>query len=93
MPTAYGEPTPITLALIEDGRRHLLLGAPIPLACPARLLHGQADPDVPWEMAVRLAARIEGPDVQVLLVKDGEHRMSRPSDLALLSAVLEPLLS
>ena len=92
VPSAYGEPTPITRALIEDGRAHLVMGAPIPLRCPVRLLHGQADADVPWETAVRLAQRVEGTDVQVMLVKDGGHRMSRPADLALLRAVIEPLL-
>ncbi len=92
VPSAYGEPTPVTFALIEDGRRHLLMGAPIPLRCPVRLLHGQADADVPWETALHLASRLEGRDVQVLLVKDGEHRLSRPGDLALLRAALLPLL-
>ena len=92
VPSAYGEPTPITRALVEDGRAHLVMGAPIPLRCPVRLLHGQADADVPWETAVRLAQRVEGTDVQVMLVKDGGHRMSRPADLALLRAVIEPLL-
>ena len=92
VPSQYGEPTPITLALIEEGRRHRLLGAPIPLACPVRLLHGQADADVPWETSLRLAERITGEDVQVTLVKDGAHRMSRPADLALLMAMLSPLL-
>jgi pimeloyl-ACP methyl ester carboxylesterase len=93
IPSPYGEPTPITLALIEDGRNHLLLGAPIPLHCPVRLLHGQADADVPWEMALTLARQIQGTDVQLLLVKDGGHRMSRPGDLALLRAAVTPLLS
>ncbi|WP_408836150.1 alpha/beta fold hydrolase, partial [Acidisphaera sp. L21] len=93
IPSPYGEPTPITLALIEEGRNHLLLGGPIPLACPVRLLHGQADTDVPWEMALTLARQIEGADVQVLLVKDGGHRLSRPGDLALLQAALLPLLA
>ena len=92
VPSAYGEPTPITRALIEDGRTHLLMGGKIPLACPVRLLHGQADADVPWETALRLAERVEGGDVQVTLVKDGAHRMSRPGDLQLLAAVLLPLL-
>ncbi len=84
VPSAYGEPTPVTKALIEDGRRHLLMGGPIGLACPARLLHGQRDPDVPWETSVRLAERLAGDDVQVVLVKDGDHRLSRDSDIALL---------
>jgi pimeloyl-ACP methyl ester carboxylesterase len=92
VPSAYGEPTPITRALIEEGRRHLVLGGPIPLTCPVRLLHGQADADVPWETSVRLAERIAGPDVQVLLVKDGGHRMSRPGDLLVLESLLLPLL-
>jgi pimeloyl-ACP methyl ester carboxylesterase len=92
VPSQYGEPTPVTLALIEDGRRHLLLGGPIALPCPARLLHGQRDPDVPWQTALRLAERMEGGDVQVTLVKDAEHRMSRPGDLALLRAVVTALL-
>ena len=92
VPSEYGPPTPITRALIEEGRDHLLLDGPIPLGCPVRLLHGQADRDVPWEMSVQLARQIEGLDVQLLLVKDGAHRMSRPGDLALLRAALLPLL-
>ncbi len=92
VPSQYGEPTPVTLALIEEGRRHLVMDAPIPLACPVRLLHGQQDADVPWETALRLAARIEGADVQLLLVKDGAHRLSRPGDLALLRQAVLPLL-
>ena len=60
------------------------MGAPVALHCPVRLLHGQADADVPWETALQLARRIEGEDVQVLLVKDGAHRMSRPAELRLL---------
>lgn len=84
VPSQYGPPTRVTRALIEEGRRHLLLGAPIPLACPVRLLHGQRDPDVPWETALRLADRLEAGDVRVTLLKDGDHRLSRPADLALL---------
>jgi len=91
-PNRYGPPTPITRALIEEGRTHLLLDRPIPLTCPARLLHGQNDQDVPWELALRLADRLESTDVQVILVKDGEHRLSRPADLALLHRTLAPLL-
>jgi pimeloyl-ACP methyl ester carboxylesterase len=84
MPSRTGEPTPITRALIEEGRRHLLLGAEIALDCPVRLLHGQQDPDVPWQTALRIAERLRGADVRVVLVKDGDHRLSRPADLALL---------
>jgi pimeloyl-ACP methyl ester carboxylesterase len=84
IPSRYGPPTRVTRALIDEGRRHLLLGAPIPLTCPVRLLHGQRDPDVPWETALRLADRLGGGDVRVTLLKDGDHRLSRPADLALL---------
>ncbi len=91
-PSAYGPPIPITRALIEDGRRHLLLDAPIPITCAVRLLHGQADPDVPWETSLHLAARLAAADVRTVLVKDGDHRLSRPQDLALLEAVLIPFL-
>jgi pimeloyl-ACP methyl ester carboxylesterase len=91
-PSRYGDPIPITRALIEDGRRHLLLDAPIPIAAPVRLLHGQGDADVPWETSLRLAARLQSDDVRVTLIKDGDHRLSRPADLALLGRVLVPLL-
>jgi pimeloyl-ACP methyl ester carboxylesterase len=92
VPSQYGSPTPITRALIEDGRQHLVLTAPIGLTCPIRLLHGQADPDVPWELALRIAERVEATDVEVILVKDGDHRLSRPRDLALLRRTLVALL-
>jgi pimeloyl-ACP methyl ester carboxylesterase len=91
-PSRYGDPTPITRALIEDGRNHLVLTGPIPLDCPVRLLHGQADPDVPSEMALRIADKLAGSDVQVILVKDGDHRLSRPRDLAVLRRTLLALL-
>jgi pimeloyl-ACP methyl ester carboxylesterase len=88
----YGEPTPITLGLIRDGANHLVLTGAIPIHCPVRLLHGQADPDVPWELALRIAERVETPDVRVILVKDGDHRLSRLADLALLRQTLVALL-
>ena len=92
VPSQYGDAYPITLQLIEEGREHLLLDTPIGLNCPVRLLHGQQDPDVPWELALRTAAAIIGDDVQVTLVKDGDHRLSRPEDLMLLRRILAPLL-
>ena len=93
VPSQYGEPTPITLRLIEDGANHLLLDNPIPINCPVRLLHGQADPDVPWELALRIADRIESRDTRIILVKDGDHRLARPEDLTLLRQTLAALLS
>jgi pimeloyl-ACP methyl ester carboxylesterase len=92
-PSAYGDPYPITRALLEEGASHLLLRSPpVPLSIPVRLLHGQQDPDVPWELSLQVAAALAGPDVQVTLVKDGDHRLSRPQDLALLRRTLAPLL-
>jgi pimeloyl-ACP methyl ester carboxylesterase len=82
----------ITHRLIEEGRRHLLLGGTVPITCPVRLLHGMADPDVPWKMSLRLAERIESEDVAVTLVKSGDHRLSSGSDLALLCRTIEALL-
>jgi len=92
VPSQYGAPTLVTRALIEEGDRHLLLGAPIALTCPVRLLHGQRDPDVPWELALRLAERIAGDDVEIQLIKDGDHRLSRERDLALLIRTVAALL-
>ncbi len=90
-PSEYGEPYPITRHLIEDGRRHLVLREPLAIPVPVRLLQGQADPDVPWQTALRLAAHITGDDVEVTLVKAGDHRLSKPAELALLGRVLGSL--
>lgn len=90
-PSDYGEePTPITRALIEDGRRHLVLEESIPLTCPARLLHGMADTDVPWRLSMKLAEKLAAEDVIVTLIKDAEHRLSRAGDIEhILEAVAE----
>jgi pimeloyl-ACP methyl ester carboxylesterase len=82
-----------TRALIEDGRRHLVMRAPIPLSCSVRLLHGLRDPDVPWRTSLALSEKLESTDVSVTLVKDGDHRLSTEADLALLMQTLEPLLT
>ncbi len=91
VPSDYGDPYRVTLGLIADGRRHLLLDTPIPLACPVRLLQGQRDADVPWETALQLAVQLQSHDVQVTLIKDGDHRLSRPQDLALLTGLVAAL--
>lgn len=91
VPSQYGDPTPITRALIEDGAHHLVLTGPIPVDCPIRLLHGQHDLDVPWQLSLRIAEQVESKDVQVILVKDGDHRLSRQADLALLRRTLGAL--
>lgn len=93
-PSAYGErPLVVTRALLEDGRERALLGGPIPVRCPVRLLHGQQDADVPWRLALKIAETVEAADVEVILVKGGDHRLSKPADLALLAATLERLLA
>ncbi|WP_114392210.1 alpha/beta hydrolase [Oleisolibacter albus] len=94
-PSAY-DPAgyPITRTLIEEGRRHLLLdgpAGPIALDCPVRLLHGQQDADVPWQGSLELAAALATPDVRLTLVKDGDHRLSRPQDLVLLTGAVAEL--
>ncbi len=91
-PSAYNEaPYRITRRLIEEGRDHLLLGRPIPLTCPVRLIHGLADPDVPWQTSLRLTEALQSSDVEVTLVKGAGHRLSEPEDLARLERVIEVL--
>jgi len=80
------------LSLFEDGRRHLVTRAEIPLACPVRLLHGMLDDAVPWQTSLRLAERLHSRNVAITLVKEGDHRLSRGTDLARLGATLDELL-
>lgn len=88
----YGpEPTPTHPAFWRDGQASRLLGAKIAIDCPVRLIHGQADPDVPWQTSLRLAEALRSADVQVLLIKDGDHRLSREADIALLLATIDRL--
>ncbi|MBT3238784.1 MAG: alpha/beta hydrolase [Rhodospirillaceae bacterium] len=89
----YGdEPYTITQALIDDGREHLLLGKPIRLDLPVRLIQGIKDADVPWQTALRIQEMLESTDVEVTLVKDGGHRLSEAHDLDRLMGTLEALL-
>jgi pimeloyl-ACP methyl ester carboxylesterase len=90
-PSQYSEePYLITRDLIEEGRRHLLMDGLIETGCPVRILQGVQDPDVPWQHAVDLTARFAQDDVVLTLVKDGDHRLSRPEDIErLLAAVAE----
>ncbi len=85
------EPYPITKGLIEDGRRHLLLGGAIRTHCPVRILQGMQDADVPYRHVMALVEHIAGDPVTLTLIKDGDHRLSRPEDLALLIAAIESL--
>lgn len=90
-PSQYApEPYLVTRQLIEEGRNHLLLGGMIETGCPVRILQGVEDPDVPWRHAVELTSRLASDDVVLTLVKDGDHRLSRPEDIErMLHAVAE----
>ena len=88
----YGpEPTPMYPGFWRDGQANRVLAGEIALDCPVRLLHGQRDSDVPFEISLRLARHFRSEDVQVVLVKDGDHRLSREADIALLLRTLEAL--
>ncbi len=94
IPSDYGdgEPYIISRALIEDGRDNLLLKDDIAIDCPVRLLQGMKDADVPWRTALAVADKLSGGDVEVILVKDGDHRLSEPQDLARLGVTLDRLI-
>ncbi len=95
---AHREPSPYDDAgtvysrgLIEEGRDHLLLGAPIALNMPVRLLHGSDDDDVPWQVSAKLLERLTGDDVALTLIKGGDHTLSNPAQLATLATILDEM--
>ena len=94
-PSQYSdEPYAFTLKLIEDGNdRSLLDRPPIPIHCPVRILHGMADPDVPWRLSLELVDALASKDVDVTFVKAGDHRLSTPSDIELLTTIVGKLLA
>lgn len=88
-PSEYSqEPYLITRGLIEDGRKHLILGGLIETGCPVRILQGVKDEDVPWQHAAELVSRLAREDVVFTLIKDGDHRLSRPEDIERLIAAI-----
>lgn len=88
-PSEYSpEPTPITRALIEDGRRHLMFGSEIRTGCPVHILQGMQDPDVPWRHALKLVEHLCGDAVVLTLIKDGDHRLSTGPDILRLQAAV-----
>ena len=92
-PTPYGEPYPITKQLIEDGKTWSVLDAPIELRVPVTIVQGKMDPDVPWTHALKVEDALVSTDCQFHLVKDGEHRLSRPQDIEPLIILLKALLA
>ncbi len=92
-PSQYDEePYEISMALIEDGRRHLILEEPIAVSCPVRILHGMADPDVPWKHSLKIVQAVTSEDLTVTFVKGGDHRLSTPKDITLLERTVNGLL-
>lgn len=92
LPSEYEDtPYPVSLALIEDGRDHLLLRSPLALNCPLHLIHGMADRDVPWQTALNIAEAVSSEDVSVTLVKGGGHRLSTAADLARLASAVDDM--
>ena len=92
-PSDYGEPYPITRELLEDGARWSILPEPVNVHAPVRILQGGADPDVPWRHALELAQALRSQDVVFTLIKDGDHRLSRPQDIARLIEALDEVIA
>ncbi len=91
-PSAYAAtPYPITKALIEEGRKHLLFGDTIRTHCPVHILQGMRDEDVPWQHAMTLVEHLAGDPVVLSLIKDGDHRLSREEDLNRLQQAVDAM--
>lgn len=91
-PSEYGAPLPFSRALIERSAAHLVMRTPIRLSCPVRILHGMKDEAVPWQLSLKLVENLENEDVRLVYIKNGDHRLSSPEDLALLEQTLAALL-
>jgi len=85
------EPDIMTLALFEDGANHLVLDHPIPFGGPVTLIHGKADTEVPWQLAEQIASKLKEGQTKIIYIEDGEHRLSRESDLEILSHEVEEI--
>ena len=93
-PSDYGhDPLVITRNFWQSGQENLQLTNEIAIDCPVRLIHGQCDSDVPWDVSMRLAKALRSSDVQTMLIKDGDHRLSRDQDIALLIDTVAKLVS
>ncbi|MCB1918488.1 MAG: alpha/beta hydrolase [Candidatus Competibacteraceae bacterium] len=93
LPSPYGEPYIIAMRLIEEAAQHRLLNrTELPVSCPVRLIHGMGDADAPWRTSLQIAEKLTSSDVRLILVKDGEHTLSREPDLRLLTRTLGEML-
>jgi pimeloyl-ACP methyl ester carboxylesterase len=93
LPSAYGDPYPLTKRLFDDAKQYLLLKSEIPVACPVRILHGRQDADVPWRKSEKIKERLAAEDVKITWVPDGDHRLSREQDLKLIDETVKELAS
>lgn len=91
-PSDYGDPEPVTLRLIEDGREHRVLTGPYQFNGPVRLLHGIEDTVVPWQTTTAIAETVTSADLRIILVKGGDHRLSTPPDIELLCRTVEEVV-
>ena len=93
LPSSYGEPYIIAMDLIEEAAHHRLLDrTELPISCPVRLIHGMGDADVSWRISLQVTEKLTSSDVRLILVKNGEHTLSREEDLRLLTRLLGELL-
>lgn len=91
VPSGYGDPYPLTAALFEDGKKHLLLQDRHDFNFPVRLIHGKQDPDVPWQKSEHILRQLICPDAKIIWVEDGDHRLSRDEDLVLIDKTVQEL--
>ncbi|MBU6420117.1 MAG: alpha/beta hydrolase [Proteobacteria bacterium] len=91
-PSEYGAPLPFSMALIERSAAHLVMSGEIGITCPVRILHGMKDDAVPWALSLKIVERLASQNVQLVYVKNGDHRLSEPGDLALLQDTINALL-
>jgi len=91
-PSEYGDPLPFSLALVERSAAHLVMTSEIEVTCPVRILHGMKDADVPWQQSLKLVEMLASQDVRLTYIRNGDHRLSAPEDLALLGETVGALL-
>lgn len=92
LPSDYDDPYPVTYRAILDGRENSLLNKQINIDCPARFIHGMLDRDVPWQTSLKTLERLRSSDVQLRLLKDGDHRLSDDHQLSIIQDMLLELI-
>lgn len=92
-PNEEGDSLPLTQQFLDDGAKNLLLGTALEIICPVHIVHGMIDDSVPWKLSLKLVEQLTSDNVRVTFVKDGNHRLSRPQDLALLTETLYGLIN